>query len=120
MLLKDHEQLQIVAEVTDGLEAVQKAAELQPDVILLDIGLPKLNGIDAAKEIHQVVPGTQIIFVTLNNDADLAKAALSNGAHGYVLKTHATRELRSAIEEVLRGKQYVSSGLSFPFETAPN
>jgi DNA-binding NarL/FixJ family response regulator len=119
-LLKDHAELQIVAEVADGLEAVQKANELHPDLILLDIGLPQLNGIEAAKQIQRVVPSAQIIFVTINSDADFARAALSNGAQGYVVKTYAARELWSAIETVLQGKQYVSTRLSLPFKVTPN
>jgi DNA-binding NarL/FixJ family response regulator len=102
---------QVICEVSDGLEAVQKAHELKPDLILLDIGLPSLSGIEAAKRIHQVVPGTKILFLTRNNDADVVRAALNDGAQGYVLKTDAGNELWSAIEAVLQGKRFISSGL---------
>jgi DNA-binding NarL/FixJ family response regulator len=110
-MLQGHEELQVVGEVSDGLEAVQKASELKPDLILLDIGLPHLNGIEAAKQMHQVAPGAQILFITGISDADVIKAALSNGAKGCVLKADTGRELLPAIEAVLRGRHYVSSSL---------
>ena len=78
--------LQVIGEVSDGLEAVQRAEELQPDLILLDIGLPKLNGLEAANRIGCVAPSSKIIFVTNENGSDVVHAALSNGAKGYVLK----------------------------------
>jgi DNA-binding NarL/FixJ family response regulator len=101
----------VICEVADGLEAVQIAQEVKPDLILLDIGLPSLNGIKAAERIHQVVPGTKILFLSQNNDADVVRVALSDGARGYVLKTDAGNELWSAIEAVLQGKRFISSGL---------
>ena len=110
-MLKRQAELRLVGEVADGMEAVQKAEELQPDLVLLDIGLPKLNGIEAARRIRQVVPDTKIIFLTLNRDADLLQAALDSSANGYVLKANAASELRPAIEAVLQGQQFVSSGL---------
>jgi len=111
-MLNRHAELQVVGEVADGLEAFQKAKELRPHLILLDIGLPYLNGIEAAKQICQVVPDTKIIFLTLNRDPDVVRAALDNGAKGYVLKEDAGSELWPAIETVLQGKQYVSSGVA--------
>jgi DNA-binding NarL/FixJ family response regulator len=79
----------IVGEATDGLEAVQKAEALRPDVILLDIGLPKLNGIEAARQILGIIPGSRIIFVSQESSADVMAEALSFGARGYVLKVRA-------------------------------
>jgi len=79
--LREH-QKQVVGEASDGLEAVKMAQALEPTVILLDIGLPKLNGIEAAKRINQSTPGTKIIFLTKENDADIVKHALSTGAKG--------------------------------------
>jgi DNA-binding NarL/FixJ family response regulator len=95
----------------DGLEAIQEARELKPDLILLDISLPKLNGIEAAKRIHQVAPQSTILFLTLNNSEDVIQAAFSNGAKGYVLKSDAGRELYRAIEAVVQGRRFVSSGI---------
>ena len=111
-LLEGHGELLLAGEAADGLEAVQKASELKPDLILLDIGLPGLNGIEAAKQIRQAVPGAKILFLTLNSDPDVARVALDTNAKGYVLKADAGSELWPAIEAVLHGKQYFSSGLS--------
>jgi DNA-binding NarL/FixJ family response regulator len=104
-------ELSVVAEAGDGLEAVQKAKELKPDLILLDIGLPNLNGLEAANRIRQVAPDARIIFLTQNSDRDIVQAALSTGAHGYVLKTDASRELLAALAGVLAGDDFVSSGI---------
>lgn len=91
----------IVAEVSDGLEAVRKAGELQPDLILLDIGLPTLNGIEAARRIREVSPTSKIIFVSENRFPDIAEEALSTGADGYVVKSDVTSELLPAVDAVL-------------------
>jgi DNA-binding NarL/FixJ family response regulator len=111
-MLKKRPELRLVGEVADGLEAVKKANELKPDLILLDIGLPKLNGIEAAKQIRQVAPATKILFLTLINDAEVARTALSSGGHGWVLKSDAGSGLLPAIVALLQGEQYVSSGLA--------
>jgi len=103
---------QAVGEASDGLEAVQKAEELQPDLILLDIGLPKLNGIETAKRVCQIAPGTKILFVSMNRDAEVVEVALSSGGLGYVAKSDTGSELWSAIETVLQGKRFVSSSLA--------
>jgi DNA-binding NarL/FixJ family response regulator len=100
-----------VAEAGDGLEAVQRAKELQPDLIVLDIGLPNLDGLEAAKRIRQVAPAAKIIFLTNNSDEDVVRAALSDGAQGYVLKNDAARELLTAVRKVLGGEHFVSNGI---------
>jgi DNA-binding NarL/FixJ family response regulator len=100
----------VVGEAADGVEAVEKALEIQPDVILLDIALPILNGIDAARQIGLVAPTTKVVFLTQNNDPDVIRTALSYGA-GYVLKMDAGRDLLPAIEAVLRGEVFLSSAL---------
>jgi DNA-binding NarL/FixJ family response regulator len=92
----------IVFEAGDGLEAVQKAAELRPDIVLLDIQMPRLNGIEAARKIRQDCPDSRIIFVSQNSDADIMRAALETGAKAFVLKERAARELLPAIEAALR------------------
>lgn len=107
-LLRTQEQLQVVGEAGDGIEAIQKAQELQPDLILLDIGLPKLNGIEAASQLCQLIPGVKILFVTQYNDPDVVRTAFSNGAKGYILKADAGSDLLPAIEAVLRGEVFVS------------
>jgi len=103
--------LRVIAEVSDGLEAVQRAAELKPDLILLDIGLPTINGIEAARRIRQVSPNTKIVFLSLNNDLDVVRAALGTGAQGYVYKSEVRGDLLPAVQAVLRDQQFVSSSL---------
>jgi DNA-binding NarL/FixJ family response regulator len=103
--------LEIVCEVVDGPQAVGKAEEMHPDLILLDIGLPTLNGIETADRIHQNELGSIILFVSQESDPDLVRAALNAGGRGYVLKAEAADELLPAIMAVLRGDQFLSSGL---------
>jgi len=104
--------LQIVGEIADGLEAVSKAEELQPDLIVLDIGLPSLNGIEAARRIRKASPESRIVFISQESSADVVQEALALGALGYVVKAHAGSELLAAVEAALEGRQFVSSGLS--------
>ncbi len=111
-MLQKQRELQIICEVSDGLEAVQKAEELQPDLIVLDIGLPKLNGIEAARRIRKLSPNSKILFLSENRSWDIAEEALRTSASGYVVKSDAARELLLAVEAVLRGKRYVSASLS--------
>lgn len=103
--------LQVIGEASDGQEAVRKAEELQPDLILLDIGLPALNGIEAARRIREVSPASKIIFVSENRSADIAEEALSTGANAYVVKSDAS-ELLPAVKEVLEGRRFVSRSLA--------
>lgn len=110
-LLRKQPGFQIVADVLDGPEAVQKAEELKPDLVVLDIGLPKLNGIEAARQIRAVSPESKILFLTGNDDPKVAREALDTGATGYVAKSDAAVELLSAVEAVLLGKQYISKRL---------
>ena len=110
-ILQTQPELLVVAEIADGLEAVQKAKEQQPDLILLDIGLPNLNGLDAARQIRQVAPDAKILFLTNNSDKDIVRAALGTGAQGYVLKTDVGRELLPAVAGILGGEDFVSSGI---------
>jgi two-component system nitrate/nitrite response regulator NarL len=102
-------ELQVVGEASDGREAVQKAEELKPDLILLDIGLPTLNGIDAARQIRKLSPQSKIIFLSQESSADVIEAALSLGALAYVVKTRAESDLLAAVNSVLLGKRFVSS-----------
>jgi DNA-binding NarL/FixJ family response regulator len=110
-MLQTRPELRVVAEVGDGLEAVQRAKELQPDLIVLDIGLPNLDGLEAANRIRQVAPDAAVIFLTQNRDKDVVRAALGTGARGYVLKADAGRELLTAVAGVLGGDDFVSSGI---------
>ena len=107
-ILATDPRFQIVAEVSDGLDAVQKASDLKPDLILLDIGLPLLNGFDAARLIRKLAPDSEIVFVTQESTADVAEEALNLGAFGYVLKIRVSRDLMIAANSALEGKQFVS------------
>ena len=112
------EDLQIVGECSDGDDAVQKAEELKPDLVLLDISLPTLNGIEAARRIRQVAPNSKILFVSENRSPDVADEALSTGAGGYVVKSDAAGELLPAIKAVLEGKRFISASLAGHFLVA--
>jgi DNA-binding NarL/FixJ family response regulator len=101
-------QLQIIAEVSDGLGAVQKAEELQPDLILLDIGLPTLNGIEAARRIRKLAPRSKILFLGQESSADVIEEALEWGV-GYVIKAHAGSDLLATIEAMRASGQFVST-----------
>ena len=103
--------LQVICEVTDGLEAVQKAEELEPELVFLDIGLPTLNGIEAARQIRKVAPESKIIFVSQESSAEIVQEALNLGAWGYVVKASAKIDLLTAVEWVLEGRRFVSVGL---------
>ena len=107
--LQERLELQIVGEASDGLEAVHKAEQLQPDLILLDIGLPTLNGIVAAHRISRLVPHATILFLSQENDPDIVAEALSNGARGFVHKQNANTDLFPSIEAALHGDRFVSA-----------
>jgi DNA-binding NarL/FixJ family response regulator len=110
-ILQEKSELKIICEVSDGLEALNKARELQPDLILLDIGLPTLSGIEAARQIRTTAPNAKILFISENYSIDIARSTLSAGGSGYVIKSDAGSELMEAIEAVLLGRQFVSARL---------
>ena len=110
-ILGKRKDLQVIGEASDGLEALRKAEELKPDLILLDIGLPTLNGLQAARRIRKLAPACKIIFVSQQSSADLVQEALSLGAQGYVAKAKLGTDLLAAVEAVLEGGRFVSSGL---------
>ena len=99
---------EIVGTVTDGRELVSAAQRLKPEVIVLDIGMPLLNGLEAGRQIKQVLPATKLVYLTMNEDSDLAAEAFRAGASAYLLKRSATSELLTAIREVTRGRSYVT------------
>ena len=109
--LSTRPELQIISEASDGLEAVQKAVEQQPDLIVLDIGLPSLNGIEAARRIRKLSPESTILFLSQESSAEVVQEALSLGALGFVIKAQAATDLGVAVEAVLRNGQFVSSTL---------
>ena len=102
---------QVVGQASCGEEAIRQVEALQPNLIVLDISMPDLDGIEAARRIRVVAPQCLIVMLTLQNSSELAREALKAGAHGFVLKIDAERDLVLAIEAVLNGEQFVSGGL---------
>jgi DNA-binding NarL/FixJ family response regulator len=102
VILEAYPELHIVAEASDGSQAIQRAAELHPDLVLLDIGMPVLSGLEAASEIQRLSPQSKIVFLTQEIDADIRRASFAAGAEGYVLKTNAMSELLPTIRAALR------------------
>jgi DNA-binding NarL/FixJ family response regulator len=99
--LEKRPNLRIIGETADGLEAIQKAVELKPDLILMDIGLPSLSGIDAARRILDLVPSTKIIFLSQESSISVMQGALRVGACGYVVKMNAALELLPTIDAIM-------------------
>jgi DNA-binding NarL/FixJ family response regulator len=108
-MLATKPELQVVCQVSDGLEAVQKAEELKPDLILLDIGLPSLNGIEAARQIRELSPESKIIFLSQDSSPDVMQEALGLGAWGYIVKSRAQSDLLAAVDAIILGERFVSS-----------
>jgi DNA-binding NarL/FixJ family response regulator len=106
-ILEQCKDLEVICEGSDGLEAVQKSAELKPDLVLLDIGLPNLNGLEAARQIRQVSPGSKILFLTMNDSPDLVQEALRIGAMGFVVKSDAACDLLPAVSTVMGNQRFV-------------
>lgn len=108
LLLLKRPEWQVIGEASDGPEAVQKAEELKPDLILLDIGLPTLNGIEAARRIRVLSPNSKIIFLSVEDSLDIVHTAMNTGGGvGYVHKADAQRDLLRSIDAVLRGEQFI-------------
>ena len=110
--LEKRPELQVVCEVSDGQDAVRKAGELHPDLILLDVGLPSLNGIESARQIRKLSHKSKILFVSQESDADVVQEAFRIGARGYVVKLNTGSDLLPAVEAVCQGKRFVSAGLA--------
>jgi DNA-binding NarL/FixJ family response regulator len=109
-LLEPH--YEVVATVSNGRALLTAAATLKPDVILLDIGMPLLNGLEAARQLKNKLPSVRLIFLTMQEDPELAVEAMRAGASGYLLKTSASSELLHAMQEALKGKTYVTPRIS--------
>jgi DNA-binding NarL/FixJ family response regulator len=102
----------VVGVVSDGRALIRSAVELKPDVIVLDIAMPILNGLDAGRQLKKMLPTVKLVYLTMNSDADVAAEAFARGASGYLLKTCAAAEMVLAVRAALRGKTYLSSALS--------
>lgn len=111
-LLQERTGFQVLSEASDGLEAVRRAGELKPNLIFIDIGLPGISGIEAARRIRELAPRSRIIFLSQEESSDLVEEALNSGALGYVHKREAANDLFPAIAAVLAGKKFVSGGLA--------
>ena len=116
--LQKQPEIEIIGRVSDGLQAVHRAERLKPDLILMDIGLPTLNGIEAARRIRDVSPTSKILFVSENRSPEVAQKALSDGAGGYVIKSDAASELLPAVKAILEGKRFISASLAGHFLVA--
>jgi len=102
----------VVGVVSDGRALLRAASELKPDVILVDVAMPILNGLDAGRQVKEMLPSVKLVYLTMNPDAEVAAEAFARGASGYLLKTCASSEMVLAVRDALRGKSYVSQGLS--------
>ena len=110
-ILSGRAQWEVVAEAADGFDAIEKAKALQPELILLDIALPKMNGIQVAEEIRKTIPESKIIFLSQETSADVVQEAIRLKVSGYVNKAKTVRELVVAVEAVLKGKRFFTHGL---------
>jgi DNA-binding NarL/FixJ family response regulator len=110
-LLRQRTDVQIVGEAADGLDAVRQADALRPDVVTLDVGLPRLSGIEAAGRIRAMVPDAKLMFVTIESSLEIVARAFGSGAHGYVYKPRALRDMMPVLDAIIRGGQFVSGGL---------
>ena len=117
IIFQEQAHWQVIDEASDGAEAIQKSRELQPDLILLDIGLPRLNGIEAARRICAMASHPRILFLSENTEVDVIREALNTGANGYVLKSEAAAELLVAMEVVRQGSRFVSGRISEELRT---
>ncbi|HEV8441351.1 MAG TPA: response regulator transcription factor [Methylomirabilota bacterium] len=110
--LLEREQFQVVGEAADGHDAIKRAQALRPDVAVLDLSMPQLNGLDAAREMSRAAPGIKVIALTVHTEDPYVISALRAGIKGYVLKSQATADLVQAIREVSKGMTYLSPGIS--------
>lgn len=112
-LLQGHAAFRMIGEASDGLAAVERAQELQPDLVLMDIGLPGLNGMEAARRIRALAPGASIVFLTQESSPEVIEEALQLGACGYVLKSQIDTDLLPALNAAVQGKVFISGRNGF-------
>ena len=116
-ILSESSDVVVVAEASNGREAIERARKYQPDVVLLDISMPQLNGLQAAPLIKQAAPAAQILIVTQHNSHFLIRAAFAVGVLGFMEKKNAGTELLNAVKDVFSKKTFVSRGLQFSFDS---
>ena len=110
-ILRQRPEFQVIGEASDGLEAIQKAVELKPDLVLLDAGLPKMSGIEAAREIRKLAPESKIILMNYESDSDVVQETLGLGISGYIVKTSAPRDLLASVDALFKGERFCSADL---------
>src|SRR5580700_5676201 len=118
-LLESREGWSVVGEASNGTEAVEKAVELKPDVVLLDLGMPELNGFEATRRIREILPQTEVLVLSVNDSEQVVRKALASGARGYLVKSDAGRELLAAIDAALRHKPFLSPSVPHSQNVAP-
>ncbi|MFZ0136969.1 MAG: response regulator transcription factor [Candidatus Sulfotelmatobacter sp.] len=111
-LLESHPEWEVCAEASDGREAVECASRLEPDIILLDIGMPNLNGLDAARQILATTPGARILILTVHDSEQVVREVLAVGARGFLLKSDAGRDLLAAVEALQRRRTFFTSSVA--------
>jgi two-component system response regulator NreC len=111
-LLSSHPEFEVVGEAEDGQEAIRSVDRLKPDLALMDLSMPRMNGMDAIKEIKKRSPQTKVLVLTVHKTEEYIHAALQAGADGYILKDSTHAELGLAIKNILEGKRYISPGIS--------
>lgn len=118
-LLQSRPEFNVVSEASDGFQAVEKSKDLQPDVVVLDISMPGMSGLDAAPRIRRVAPAAEILFVSQHDTRSMVREALSTGARGYVLKSDAGKDLVNAVLAVSQGKEFLSHRLAHAQQVRP-
>lgn len=111
-LLENELDVLVLHSSPNGTDAVRQAAHYQPDLVVLDVDLPSLNGIEVARQISQLSPKTKLLFLSMNVDPDVVEATFEAGGHAYVLKTDAAKDLLAAVPLVSAGRRFVSAGIS--------
>jgi DNA-binding NarL/FixJ family response regulator len=117
--LQQRPEFQVIGQASDGLQGIEQAESLQPDLILLDLGLPKMNGFETARRIRGLAPGAKLVFVSQESSPDIVMETFRLGGQAYVHKARAKTDLLPAIDVVLAGSRFVSSSLDFNERTAP-
>jgi DNA-binding NarL/FixJ family response regulator len=110
-LLEAYSDIQVVSTVSDGREAVEMAVQLRPDVVLMDITMPGLNGIDATRAMRERAPGVRVVVLSMHSAVDVVRQALAAGARGYLLKESAGREVETAVRAVAAGRRFLGAGV---------